>query len=1280
MSANFDPYHKWLGILPKDQPPHHYRLLGVEAFEDDLQVIESAADRQLGYLRKFQSGEHAADCQKLLNEVSRARLCLLKPAAKAAYDEQLRDQLEMPAEELIEFEPLMATSGRPRRSEGPGPVAWASAGVLVLLIIGGLAFLFRGKGPANVPAPPGIADGQPAVTPPGPGSNSVAENSSSGTKPIAGTSVTKPNAQGTIDILPLLKSEHIVKGRWKTEASRLESLDVFHEKSQIQLPVDVPPTYTLHATGTRLTEPGEKMTTLGVGLVCGKNDCVFAMETKPPIGTSGLAFLDGKDWDSNQTTLPGSFTKTGVPFQLDVTVRESNVEIRVDGRTIVDWDGDFSRLYRHPSWNIAEPHKLFLAAESPYVFTKLTIGPPLPRRKLPGGDLKPGESVELLKFVDVKQDVWNGEWLKDGPIIKCAGVSQTERFSVPYQVPEEYELIADLQIDTPGDYVFLGFPFQRGYGSIGIGGTTNDNVLFVDYAALFRDPSIHHPGRFLTEGRNKIAVTVRKNHLSIKVGDTTLFDWHGDARRFYFLHEWSTPGSRITLGSNRCGYRVHSLKLTRLAPVPDPFPKPTPPRNGDLLGIVNLDRDTTYGVWTKTERGIQSSADRSVGLHFPATLPNDYEFRFVVESKGVTDALLIAVPVARRRVQFLIDGDKGHVSGIEFMEGKRSAENSTTLKTEQPLLPPGQPAVIQGRVTGQQFVLEVNGKKLWDLAIPASLEDPVWYLRPGWLTVEERLQVCVDTWQSSVEIHEARFRALDKKSPPFPVLNIAGLAKPATQNNPGPAGNPQAAKSPNPDQPLVGEGLLSAGTTPVPDAAAQEAALKKLRELFKEQYANSKKDLEKLALAQKLEKLAEETRDDPNVKFVCLDEARKLAADVGDLAKAFALVETLVGEFKIDAVDMKASTLMTAAPKLKGPPLNKELVDKALPVVDQLILAEQFEKAISLANTAAQAAIKVKDKALQAEVQDVRKEADQLAKEFSQADKARQTLLTRSDDGPARLVWGRWVCLHQGKWAEGLKLLQGAGDEKLTELASRDLKEPTDKEAILQLGSDWLDYARSRKDHSLTDFAARALYWLAKAHTESTGLAKTRIESLMEQAVSTKDWNSPITGLLDAVSKKVAQRKYVMSEESGRPVSTSSQEIPPSGGVLVGLDCYLVPWLGKDYIQGVRPIFVTKTGLKTGELIGLSGGTLVAIRARPGYAVSGLVSQSSVNGFASIQLTFARVTKLGLDPQRRYFSVLAGRPGSPEPSQVMNSGNQAVVGVFGHADEFLRGIGIVTTR
>lgn len=60
MAQAFDPYHKWPGIAPKDQPPNHYRLLGIELFEDDC------------------------------DELAAARVCLLKPEGKAEYDARLR--------------------------------------------------------------------------------------------------------------------------------------------------------------------------------------------------------------------------------------------------------------------------------------------------------------------------------------------------------------------------------------------------------------------------------------------------------------------------------------------------------------------------------------------------------------------------------------------------------------------------------------------------------------------------------------------------------------------------------------------------------------------------------------------------------------------------------------------------------------------------------------------------------------------------------------------------------------------------------------------------------------------------------------------------------------------------------------------------------------------------------------------------------------------------------------------------------------------------------------
>ena len=86
----FDPYHKWLGIASEDQPPNHYRLLGVALFESDPEVIDAAANRQMAYLQQRATGQYAALSQKLLNEIAAARLCLLDPQKKAEYDAGLR--------------------------------------------------------------------------------------------------------------------------------------------------------------------------------------------------------------------------------------------------------------------------------------------------------------------------------------------------------------------------------------------------------------------------------------------------------------------------------------------------------------------------------------------------------------------------------------------------------------------------------------------------------------------------------------------------------------------------------------------------------------------------------------------------------------------------------------------------------------------------------------------------------------------------------------------------------------------------------------------------------------------------------------------------------------------------------------------------------------------------------------------------------------------------------------------------------------------------------------
>jgi hypothetical protein len=97
MGTVFDPYRKWLGIPLWEQPANHYRLLGITPFENDPDVIEASADRQMAHIRNYQSGQHSELSQKVLNELANARVCLLNPEKKRAYDARFRIELAQQA-------------------------------------------------------------------------------------------------------------------------------------------------------------------------------------------------------------------------------------------------------------------------------------------------------------------------------------------------------------------------------------------------------------------------------------------------------------------------------------------------------------------------------------------------------------------------------------------------------------------------------------------------------------------------------------------------------------------------------------------------------------------------------------------------------------------------------------------------------------------------------------------------------------------------------------------------------------------------------------------------------------------------------------------------------------------------------------------------------------------------------------------------------------------------------------------------------------------------------
>lgn len=139
----FDPYHLWLGIPPEEQPPNHYRLLGIAPLEKNADVIATAADRQMSHLRTFQSGMYSALSQDLLNEVAAARLCLLDPVKKAAYDTQLRQQTGPVEKETRDSAswPIVVKESRSFRGQAGTKTHWTNVGLHVATLVTGSLML-----------------------------------------------------------------------------------------------------------------------------------------------------------------------------------------------------------------------------------------------------------------------------------------------------------------------------------------------------------------------------------------------------------------------------------------------------------------------------------------------------------------------------------------------------------------------------------------------------------------------------------------------------------------------------------------------------------------------------------------------------------------------------------------------------------------------------------------------------------------------------------------------------------------------------------------------------------------------------------------------------------------------------------------------------------------------------------------------------------------------------------------------------------------------------------
>jgi hypothetical protein len=82
-------------IPPGPRPPNHYVLLGLPPFSSSVPQIEEAASRQLERLDRYALHPEVStreSCQRMMNEVAKARVILVSAEKRRAYDDELMRQ------------------------------------------------------------------------------------------------------------------------------------------------------------------------------------------------------------------------------------------------------------------------------------------------------------------------------------------------------------------------------------------------------------------------------------------------------------------------------------------------------------------------------------------------------------------------------------------------------------------------------------------------------------------------------------------------------------------------------------------------------------------------------------------------------------------------------------------------------------------------------------------------------------------------------------------------------------------------------------------------------------------------------------------------------------------------------------------------------------------------------------------------------------------------------------------------------------------------------------
>lgn len=174
-----------------------------------------------------------------------------------------------------------------------------------------------------------------------------------------------------VDLLRMVApAKDQVVGSWTAKGDALLSPpDVAH--ALIQLPYKPPEEYDLTLEVERKVGSGS----LDIGLAVGQAQFLVVIEGWGD-NSCGVDRIDGKDSNANETTIRGAFLAAGRANTILCSVRRNSLTVTIEGKEIIRWKADYTRVSLGPSYAPRNRDVLFLGTMATgYAIRAISLAP-----------------------------------------------------------------------------------------------------------------------------------------------------------------------------------------------------------------------------------------------------------------------------------------------------------------------------------------------------------------------------------------------------------------------------------------------------------------------------------------------------------------------------------------------------------------------------------------------------------------------------------------------------------------------------------------------------------------------------------------------------------------------------------------------------------------------------------------------------------------------------------------------------------------------------------------